>query len=143
MDKSLSISTLKHNGYFLCRGKHNRIIYYTYYTQRGCLHINRTRLIFPVHLWETQSYRQENGKRRRATLTIVVVFATCGNNFYFLIRLKSAAPNTSVEFSPSHPAFAFTPVCIFIKSIYCRFAGLPSKVTASLILKWFAFTPAL
>ncbi len=51
-------------------------------------------------------------------------------------------PNTSVEFSPSHPALAFTPVCTLTKSMYFNSAGFRSKVTASPILKWFALTPA-
>ena len=47
-----------------------------------------------------------------------------------LLLFSSQNLKTSVEFSPNHPAFTLTPVCTLIKSIWERFADVPSILRA-------------
>lgn len=53
----------------------------------------------------------------------------------YFSKLKSLTPNTSVEFSPSHPLLALVPTCILTKSMYFKLASFPSNVFAFDILK--------
>lgn len=56
-------------------------------------------------------------------------------SYLSLLLFSSQNLNTSVEFSPNQPALTLTPVCTLIKSIWVRFAEVPSILTASEILK--------